>query len=216
VNFNGSEGYAKAVDMDRDGDLDVLATAYYDDDVAWFENNDAQVFTERSIDGDFDGAWGVHAADMDGDGDMDVVSSAFTAGDIAWYEFADNTAPTITVTAHNGSNAVFDGSSTNDGTLAITFTISEIINNFVVGDITVSGGSISGFTAINGYIYTATFTPTSSGSTTIDVAADIFTDQAGNNNTAASQFNWTYDGIVPTMTITATSSMTVTQRIMVL
>ena len=307
VNFNGSEGYVKAVDMDRDGDLDILATAYYDDDVAWFENNGAQVFTERSIDGDFDGAWGVHAADMDGDGDMDVVSSAFIAGDIAWYqnngsqsfskniiesnfdgaisvfpvdmdrdgdldilatayydgdvawfenngaqvftkrtidgdfdgatviypvdidvdgdmdiiggawnlgdiamyEFADNTAPTITVTAHNGSNAVFDGSSTNDGTLAITFTISEIINNFVVGDITVDGGSISGFTAVSSYIYTATFTPTSSGSTTIDVAADIFTDQAGNNNTAASQFNWTYDGIVPTMTITASEGINV-------
>ena len=209
VNFNGSEGYAKAVDMDRDGDLDILATAYYDDDVAWFENNGAQVFTERSIDGDFDGAWGVHAADMDGDGDMDVVSSAFTAGDIAWYEFADNTAPTITVTAHNGNNAVFDGSSTNDGTLAITFTSSEITNNFVAGDITLSGGSISDFSATGSYVYTATFTPTSSGATTIVVSANAFTDQATNNITAASQFNWTYDGIVPTMTITASEGINV-------
>ena len=209
VNFNGSEGYAKAVDMDRDGDLDILATAYYDNDVAWFENNGSQVFNERSIDGDFDGAWGVHAADMDGDGDMDVVSSAFTAGDIAWYEFADNIPPTMTITAKNGSNAVSDGSSTNDGTLTLTFTSSEITNNFVAGDISVSGGSISDFSATNSYVYTATFTPTSSGVTAIDVAADIFTDQAGNNNTAASQFNWTYDGIVPTMTITASDGSNV-------
>ena len=39
---------------------------------------------------------------------------------------------------------------------------------------------------------------------TIDVAANTFTDAAGNNNTAATQFNWTYDNTAPTMTITAT------------
>ena len=33
--------------------------------------------------------------------------------------------------------------------------------------------------------------------------ASTYTDAAGNNNTAATQFNWTYDGTVPTMTITA-------------
>mgnify|MGYP006074963715 CR=1 FL=1 len=209
INFSGSYGYVQAVDMDRDGDLDIVATAIYDDDVAWFENNGSQVFTEHSIDGDFDGAWGVHAADMDGDGDMDVVSAAFEAGDIVWYEFADNTAPTMTITAHNGSSAIIDGSSTNDGTLTLTFTSSEITNNFVVGDITVSGGSLSNFTTTNSYVYTATFTPTSSGATTIVVSANAFTDQATNNITAASQFNWTYDGIVPTMTITASDGTNV-------
>ena len=42
--------------------------------------------------------------------------------------------------------------------------------------------------------------------TTIDVAAGTFTDAAGNNNTAATQFNWTYDNVGPTMTITAANS----------
>jgi hypothetical protein len=41
------------------------------------------------------------------------------------------------------------------------------------------------------------------GATTIDVNANTFTDAVGNNNTAATQFNWTYDGTAPTMTITA-------------
>ena len=36
------------------------------------------------------------------------------------------------------------------------------------------------------------FTPSSEGATTVDVAAGTFTDAAGNNNTAASQFNWVY------------------------
>ena len=55
-------------------------------------------------------------------------------------------------------------------------------------------------------MYTAAFTPISDGATTIDVAAGVFTDIAGNNNTAASQFNWTYDFTSPTMEITATNS----------
>ena len=38
---------------------------------------------------------------------------------------------------------------------------------------------------------------------TVSMAADKFTDAAGNNNTAATQFNWTYNGTAPTMTITA-------------
>ena len=32
-------------------------------------------FTERTIEGSFDGASGVYAVDMDGDGDMDVLLS---------------------------------------------------------------------------------------------------------------------------------------------
>ena len=65
--------------------------------------------------------------------------------------------------------------------------------DFVVGDITVSGGTISNF-AGSGTTYTATFTPTASGATTIDVAAGEFSDSVGNVNSAATQFNWTYDG----------------------
>ena len=49
------------------------------------------------------------------------------------------------------------------------------------------------FSATSALIYTATFTHQSDGATTIDVAAGTFVDAAGNNNTAASQFNWTYE-----------------------
>ena len=50
----------------------------------------------------------------------------------------DGTAPTMTITAAE----VSDGGTSNDATLALTFTSSEATTNFVVGDITVSGGSI--------------------------------------------------------------------------
>ena len=116
----------------------------------------------------------------------------------AWFT-PDTTAPTMAITA----SEVSDGDTSNDASLSLTFTASEATTNFAVGDITVSGGSLSSFAATSSTVYTATFTPSGSGTTTIDVASSKFTDVAGNNNTAATQFNWTYDTTAPTMTITA-------------
>ena len=84
---------------------------------------------------------------------------------------------------------------------SLTFTSSKPTTNFAVGDITVSGGALSSFAATSSTVYTATFTPSAGGATTIDVAASTFTDAASNNNTAATKFNWTYDSTAPTMTI---------------
>ena len=111
----------------------------------------------------------------------------------------DSTAPTIAITA----SEVSDGDASKDSTLSLTFTASEATTDFIVGDITVSGGALSDFASTSSTVYTATFTPTASGATTIDVASNKFTDAAGNNNTAATQFNWTYDSTAPTMAITA-------------
>ena len=116
----------------------------------------------------------------------------------------DGTAPTMAITST--TDGVTDGSTTNDSTIALTFTSSEATTNFAEADITVSGGALSAFNATSSTVYTATFTPTAQGATTIDVAANKFTDAPGNNNTAATQFNWTYDSVVPTMTINSTTS----------
>ena len=42
-------------------------------------------------------------------------------------------------------------------TLSLTFTASEATTDFVVGDITVSGGALSSFAATSSTVYTATF-----------------------------------------------------------
>ncbi|RUO37822.1 hypothetical protein CWE22_12025, partial [Pseudidiomarina aestuarii] len=83
-------------------------------------------------------------------------------------------------------------------TAALTFTLSESSNDFVVGDVTVVNGSLSNF-AGSGSSYTATLTPTADfeGNATVDVAAAAFTDAAGNDNTAATQAVIAVDTAIP-------------------
>jgi hypothetical protein len=45
-----------------------------------------QVFTERTIKGQFNGAYSVYAADVDGDGDVDALGAAQEDSDITWWE----------------------------------------------------------------------------------------------------------------------------------
>ena len=137
---------------------------------------------------------GTIAYDLSGNANHGTISGATYSS-----PGADAAAPTITITAAEGA----DGFTSNDATLALTFTSSEATSNFAVGDITVTNGALSSFAATSSTVYTATFTPTADGAATIDVGAASFADDAGNDNTAATQFNWTYDSTGPTMTITA-------------
>jgi len=85
--FLGALGvYVK--DIDGDGYLDIMGTADYIDDVAWWSNdgNLPVLWTKQIVDGNCDGAWPVFAEDVDYDGDMDILAVAHNADDIYWYE----------------------------------------------------------------------------------------------------------------------------------
>jgi uncharacterized repeat protein (TIGR02059 family) len=116
--------------------------------------------------------------------------------------------PTMTITAAE----VSDGDTSAHASLSLTFTSSKATSNFAVGDITVTNGTISSFASTSSTVYTATFTPAAAGATTIDVATGAFTDSDGNNNLAATRFNWTYanDTTAPTFDVApAVSSVSV-------
>jgi len=79
-----------AIDVDGDGDQDVLSASYQDDKIAWYENTDGNgIFGPQQIITNFaNGANRVYASDIDGDGDQDVLSTD-QSGFVVWYENTD-------------------------------------------------------------------------------------------------------------------------------
>ncbi|MEM1180733.1 MAG: cadherin-like domain-containing protein, partial [Acidobacteriota bacterium] len=124
ANFRGAIS-VKAVDMDGDGDLDVLGAAEVDNDISWWENTggDGSAWTERVVDSNFNDARSVYAADLDGDGDLDVIGASFNVADIAWWEntAGDGTAwsKTLIDGSFSGAHSVFAADVDGDGDLDI-------------------------------------------------------------------------------------------------
>lgn len=67
--FENTPQSAYAIDLDNDGDNDVLSASQYDDKIAWYENDGACNFgAQQIITTDADGVKSVYAADLDNDG----------------------------------------------------------------------------------------------------------------------------------------------------
>ncbi len=97
----------------------------------------------------------------------------------------DTTPPSIAITSNAAALASGE-------TATVTFTLSEAVADFAQGDVAVTGGTLSNFQQDpnNPLVYTATFTPASTGtSATISVANDKFSDAAGNLNTDGAEAN---------------------------
>ncbi len=97
----------------------------------------------------------------------------------------DTTAPTVTISGVP---------STSDAPFTATFTFSEAVTGFAVGDIKLGNATASSFTVTSTTVYTALVTPTAAGAVTVDVPANAAQDAAGNGNTAATRANSTYTG----------------------
>jgi uncharacterized delta-60 repeat protein len=107
----------------------------------------------------------------------------------------DNVAPTVTISSTAAS-------STNVSPIPVTITFSESVTGFIDADVTVTNGTKSGFSG-SGTTYTVNVTPTAQGAVTVNVAANVAQDSAGNNNTAATQLSRTFDSVAPTVAITS-------------
>ena len=91
-------------------------------------------------------------------------------------------APTVEITADR--TTLLQGQSS-----VVTFTLSEASPDFAIGAITVTGGGISGFSAISATQYRGTFTPSENSAEPglVSVAASKFRDSAGNPNSVAAE-----------------------------
>lgn len=92
----GGLNYIYAIDIDNDGDQDVLTAEFGGNRIAWYENLDGigSFGPQMVIDDELIKPMEVFAIDLDGDGDNDVLapSSVSPAGNISpvvWYENLD-------------------------------------------------------------------------------------------------------------------------------
>lgn len=79
--------YVSAVDLDRDGDLDLMSASTDDNTVAWYENVGGAPagFVRRVVTDNAQGARFVAAADLDRDGDLDLLTASRDDNTIAWH-----------------------------------------------------------------------------------------------------------------------------------
>ncbi|MBS1262276.1 MAG: hypothetical protein MAG453_01619 [Calditrichaeota bacterium] len=75
------------VDLDEDGDFDLVAGGHASSGtVAWYENDGSESFTRHDIDtgAAVAGVYDVSAGDIDGDGDIDLAAATEGSDDIIW------------------------------------------------------------------------------------------------------------------------------------
>lgn len=75
------------VDLDKDGDDDLVGTIGADNTVVWWENDGTGgPWTEATVALSFSGASCVAVADLNRDGNPDIIAGAATSGDVTWFE----------------------------------------------------------------------------------------------------------------------------------
>src|SRR5690554_3242617 len=81
----------RPVHLDNDGDIDVLASAYFSGEIVWYENLDGQGnFSARKVVDIIPKTFSVIAADVDSDGDLDIIGVSRENGHgLFWFENLD-------------------------------------------------------------------------------------------------------------------------------
>ncbi|MCP4681468.1 MAG: VCBS repeat-containing protein, partial [Desulfobacterales bacterium] len=147
-NFTGSTS-SFAIDLDGDGDMDIVASAKLDGEVSWWENvgvnGDGTSWAKHVVKQGFDEAYDIHCADFDDDNDTDIIAVAYNNQNIYWYQ---NNLPSQTWNEHfigetdSGASAVYSADFDDDnGTDVITS--DHVTNNILLrlnnGDGTIWG-----------------------------------------------------------------------------
>ena len=97
--LNGSHDIAYG-DIDGDGDIDIVADAYLNDSVYWYEQVSETVWTRHIVDTNLTNAHDIQVGDIDGDGSLDIIGGALSGnhddynlgnGSLYWYNGSGDT-----------------------------------------------------------------------------------------------------------------------------
>lgn len=114
------------VDIDGDGDMDVVCSSGIDNKISWHENtNGLGAFTGHIINTSAAYAVSVFAADMDGDGDIDVVCSSWNDDRITWFKNTDGLGtfgPRINILLDIDAAKIFCADFDGDGDIDLLYT----------------------------------------------------------------------------------------------
>lgn len=75
-------------DLNEDGNIDVLGSAYSGNEISWWENADGAgaSWVKHCLVSDYDMPMSVCAADVDGDSNIDAIGSTYEGDEIAWWD----------------------------------------------------------------------------------------------------------------------------------
>ncbi len=178
-------------------------TIAFDEAVTGFEQSEITV-TNGSVTG-FGGSGTSYTAEItpSASGSVTVEIAADVAEDgagngnraaAAFVIEADLTGPDVEITS--------EATAPVGGAFEVTIAFDEAVTGFEQSEITVTNGSVTGFGG-SGTSYTAEITPSASGSVTVEIAADVAEDGAGNGNRAAEPFVIEADLTGPDVEITS-------------
>ena len=118
----------------------------------------------------------------------------------------DGTPPNAFISVSKVDGELLDnGSKTNQENLNVTIITTEISDDLAYEDLSLTGSvtSTTTFNKVDDYTYSLTLTNTSSGLVTLTLATNSYSDPAGNQNNAITQFSYDFDAVRPVPTITS-------------
>ncbi|WP_158560759.1 Ig-like domain-containing protein [Paenibacillus contaminans] len=142
---------------------------------------------------------GTVTVNLEADVVNDAAGNTNTTAPTPFSTVYDGTAPTVAITS-TAANP------TNQSPFSVTITFSETVNGFELGDLVVNNGGAGNLQTVNSRTYTADITPTADGQVTVNIAAGVTADAAGNFNTAAAPYSTVYDATAPTVAITSAAA----------
>lgn len=80
----------KSIDLDLDGDLDIVAIHKSKHRISWFENEGGGIFGPSRLIANVINGNKIECSDVDGDGDIDILLCTTQSGSIYWYENVGN------------------------------------------------------------------------------------------------------------------------------